>query len=256
MNYFDPQSAAARYAKGRPDFHSNTINHISNFLQLDKKLDTALDIACGTGLSTQALLTIANNVYGTDPSQEMLNLALQSDKIQYAIASAEKQPFADHSVDLITVSSAVHWFAIDQFLTEANRLLKTKAWLVLYENYFIADMVGNEKFSNWFQTFYLKKYPSPPRNNSYDWTNENLIPRHFNLVNEERFTNAISFNKKQLALYFTTQSNIIAAVEHKGTTYEQAENWLSRELDSFFENDKTIKTINYGNWIKFIQQMN
>lgn len=256
MNYFTPKTAAERYSKGRPDFHSNTIKHIKDYLRLDKKLNNALDIACGTGLSTKALLEIATNVYGTDTSKEMLNFASQPDKIRYSIASAERQPFTDNYFDLITVSSGVHWFDIDRFLIEANRLLKSKSWLVLYENYFISEMVGNDKFTNWFPNIYLKKFPSPPRNNAYSWTNENLNPKNFNFVTEERFKNPIVFNKKQLALYFTTQSNIIAAVEKNEITYEEAGNWLDKELASFFDNDDTTRTINYGNWIKFIQRAN
>lgn len=256
MNYFNPKTAAERYSKGRPDFHSYTIKHVKNYLHLNKKLDKALDIACGTGLSTKALLEIATNVYGTDTSQEMLNLAAQADKINYSVAPAEQQPFSDSSFDLITVCSGVHWFEIDKFLIEANRLLKSKSWLVLYENYFISEMVGNDNFTNWFPNVYLKKYPSPPRNNSYSWTNENLNPKNFTFVTEERFKNAIVFNKKQLALYFTTQSNIISAVEKGETTYEQVESWLDKELASFFDNDDTEQTIHYGNWIKFIQRAN
>jgi ubiquinone/menaquinone biosynthesis C-methylase UbiE len=147
MNYFHPKAAAERYLKGRPDFHSNTIKHIKDYLRLDKKLNNALDVACGTGLSTKALLKIATNVFGTDISQEMLKLALQPDKINYAVAPAEQQPFADNTFDLITVSSGVHWFDIDKFLIEANRLLKSKSWLVLYENHFISEMVGNDNFA-------------------------------------------------------------------------------------------------------------
>jgi SAM-dependent methyltransferase len=87
--------------------------------------------------------------------------AYQSDSIQYTLAAAEQQPFADNNFDLITVSSGVHWFDIDRFLAEANRLLKPGAWLVLYENHFIAEMVGDESFTNWFPEVYLKKFPSP-----------------------------------------------------------------------------------------------
>ncbi len=93
MNYFNPKTAAERYSKGRPDFHSNTIKHIRDYIQTGNKLDKALDIACGTGLSTQALLEIATDVYGTDTSQEMLNFALQPDKIHYSIASSEQPTF-------------------------------------------------------------------------------------------------------------------------------------------------------------------
>ncbi|WP_373492709.1 class I SAM-dependent methyltransferase [Aquiflexum sp.] len=256
MNYFNPRNSAERYSIGRPDFHSNTINHIKENLHIDRKLDRALDIACGTGLSTKALLDIAIEVYGTDTSQEMLNLALEKDKIHYQIASAEQQPFTDNTFDLITVSSGVHWFDIDKFLMEANRLLKSKSWLVLYDNFFISEIVGKKDFSNWFPEVYKKKFPSPPRNNTYLWTNENLFIKNFNLVTEERFKNTVAFSKKQLALYFTTQSNIIAAVEKNETTYEEVENWLDRELSPFFDNDFQTQEINYGNWIKYIQRLN
>jgi len=82
------------------------------------------------------------------------------------------------------------------------------------------------------------------------------MPKNFNFVNEERFENSIAFNKKQLALDFTTQSNIIAAVEKNQITYEQVESWLDQELASFFDNDNATQTINYGNWIKYIQRAN
>ena len=256
MNYFNPKTAAERYSKGRPDFHSNTIKQINDYLHLDKKLNNALDVACGTGLSTKALLDIAINVYGTDISQEMLNFASKPDKIHYSIASAEQQPFEDNHFDLITVSSGIHWFDIDKFLIEANRLLKSRSWLVLYENHFISEMVRNDNFSNWFPNIYLKKFPSPPRNNAYAWTNENLNPKNLKFIREERFKNSVILTKKQLTLYFTTQSNIIAAVEKKQTTYEQVENWLDQELASFFDNDDMTQTINYGNCIKYIQRAN
>lgn len=256
MNYFNSKTAAERYSKGRPDFHSNTIKHIKDYLHFDKKIKNALDIACGTGLSTKALLEIADNVYGTDISSEMLKFALHPDKINYSIALAEQQSFADNFFDLITVSSGVHWFDIDKFLIEANRLLKSKSWLVLYENYFISEMVGNKNFTNWFPNIYLKKFPSPPHNNGYAWTNENLNAKNFNFITEERFKNSVPLTKKQLALYFTTQSNITVAVERNQTTYEQVENWLERELASFFENDDVTQTVNYGNWIKYIQHAN
>jgi len=254
MNYFSPRTAAERYSKGRPDFHGTIIKHVKDYLQLDNKLDKALDIACGTGLSTKALLEIATDVYGTDTSQEMLNFAMQKEKINYSVAPAEQQPFADNNFDLITVSSGVHWFDIDKFLMEASRLLKSKSWLVLYENYFISEMIGNDNFTDWFRNVYLKKFPSPPRNNAYSWTKQNLAPKNFTFVTEKRFKNSIVAVKTQLALYFTTQSNIISAVEKGETTYEQVENWLDKELASFFDNDNTTQTINFGNWIKFIQR--
>jgi ubiquinone/menaquinone biosynthesis C-methylase UbiE len=256
MNYFDSKTAAERYSKGRTDFHTNTISHIKEYLHLDKKLDKALDVACGTGLSTKALLDIANDVCGTDISQQMLEFASQRDEIRYFVARAEQQPFADNTFDLITVSSGVHWFDIDKFLIEANRLLKRKSWLVIYENHFISEMVGVDSFADWFPTVYLKKFPSPPRNDAYIWSNENLRPKNLIFLAEEKFKNCVKLTKKQLVFYFTTQSNIISAVEKGETTYAEVENWLDMQLTSFFGNDDMIQTINYGNWIKYIQRAN
>ncbi|MFT3912291.1 MAG: class I SAM-dependent methyltransferase [Ferruginibacter sp.] len=254
MNYFEPYTAAERYSKGRPRFHSNTIRHISDFLQLKNKLGSALDIACGTGLSTKPLLEIAANVYGTDTSQSMLNFALDKDKIKYAIAAAAQQPFEDNYFDLVTVGSGVHWFDIDTFLPEARRVLKNKSWLVLYDNFFIAAMENNPGFKDWHQQVYLNKFPAPARNDKYDWSDENLKEQHFDLVKEETFTNPVSFNKNELALYFTSQSNIISVVEKNETTYEEVEDWLDKELTVFFINNKVSQIINFGNWIKYIQK--
>ena len=255
INYFDLRVVAERYAGGRPDFHSNTIARIKKFLKLEKNLDTVLDVACGTGLSTKALSAISNNVFGTDISPEMLKYAEQTDKINYLIAKAEQQPFADNEFDLITVSSGVHWFEIDLFLQEANRILNNKAWLVIYDNYFISEMPEVEEFKDWFPKVYLPKYPSPPRNNRYEWTNQNLNRKNFNLTISDEFKNSISFTKKQLIYYFTTQSNITTVMENGETNYEEIENWLTKELSKIFPTDETTQIINFGNQIKFVQKI-
>ncbi|MEO9147351.1 MAG: class I SAM-dependent methyltransferase [Ginsengibacter sp.] len=254
MNYFSPKNTAERYAKGRPFFHPNTIQHIKGFIKFDNKLENALDVACGTGLSTTALVEIAENVFGTDISEEMLKLVLNPQTIKYLKASAENLPFENNYFDIITVSSGVHWFNIDDFLQEANRVLKSKSWLVLYENHFISEMPGVENFTNWFPNVYLKKYPSPKRNNSYAWTPENLRGKGFMFVNEEKFKNEVEFTKEQLILYFTTQSNITAAVENRISDYEEIEKWLDKELTPFFGNEQKRK-INFGNWIKYLQKI-
>ena len=254
MNYFSQKNAAERYSKGRPYFHRNTIKHIREFIQIESKLENALDVACGTGLSTTALLDIAENVFGTDTSDEMLKLVLKPQEIQYSKASAENLPFEHDYFDIITVSSGVHWFDIDKFLREASRILRSNSWLTLYENYFISEMLEVEEFDNWFPDVYLKKYPSPKRNNNYVWTDENLKDKGFKLIYVETFKNPVNFTKEQLILYFTTQSNVTATVENKLSGYEEIEDWLDKELTPFFGSERK-RTINYGNWVKYLQKI-
>lgn len=254
MNYFDPKNTAERYAKGRPRFHAVTIEKIKETLKIESKLENALDVACGTGLSTEVLLKLAKNVFGTDTSKEMLKNASRKDLINYAIAKAESQPFLDNQFDIMTVCSGIHWFDIDQFLMESNRLLKTNAHLVIYDNFFISEMKYTPSFKRWFPETYLTRFPSPKRNNNYDWSNQNLNKFQFELIKEDSFINEVEFSKDELILYFTTQSNITDAIG-KGKNYLEIENWLRDELSSFYDNDEDKKIICFGNWIKYLKRI-
>lgn len=182
----------------------------------------------------------------------MLNVAENKNLITYKVAPAEKQPFNDNFFDIVTVSSGVHWFNINDFLNETNRILKSKSWLVIYDNFFISEMQDVSEFSTWFSEIYCSKYPSPSRNDNYEWTEQNLEPKNFSLVKNEEFKNEIEFTLEKLILYFTTQSNIAAQIENSNTSYIEVENWLREQLKPFFK--KEIRKINYGNWIKYLQK--
>lgn len=254
INYFSPKQAAERYAKGRPDFHQQTIARVRSYLKIGSKVEKALDVACGTGLSTKALLDISKEVFGTDPSNEMLSHALAPEQIRYSLAMAEAQPFPSATFDLITVSSGVHWFEVDSFLREAARLLKPNGALVIYDNFFLAEMENEPEFKQWFNEVYLAKFPSPPRNDAYKWEREKLSLLGFDFEFEDSFKNEVDFTKGQLAMYFTSQSNIISQVEKSMITYEEAESWLNKELEVFYKSDQQIQRMNYGNWIKYLRK--
>ena len=255
MNYFSPYTSAERYAKGRPNFHDNSILHVKEFLKLASKFDSALDVGCGTGLSTQALLKIAHRVYGTDSSQAMLSFALQKEKIVYQVSNAIEQPFENNFFDLVSVCSGVHWFEIDEFLSEANRILKSKFWLILYDNFFLGEMEGKPEFKSWYEHVYLQKFPPPKRNDNYNWEKEELKNMNFDFVSEEKFLNQVSLNKNELILYFTTQSNIISEVETNHNSYKEVERWLDTELSKFFIDAQTKQIIIFGNWIKYLKKI-
>jgi ubiquinone/menaquinone biosynthesis C-methylase UbiE len=237
----------------KEDVHAYSIQRISAFLGLNQKFDNALDVACGTGLSTRALAQIAKKVEGIDASREMLRLAQEDSSIRYTEAPAEKMPFGDDLFDLVTVASGVHWFDIDAFLKEVFRILKPGSWLVLYENYFDPAIQPPGLFAAWCAGYY-RLFPSPARSNKYDWKDENLRPGGLRFVKELRSTYSIPMTRSQLALYFTTQSNVIARIENGERTFEEVEDWLVQELTPFFANSGDQRQIFFGNWIKFIQK--
>jgi ubiquinone/menaquinone biosynthesis C-methylase UbiE len=157
--------------------------------------------------------------------------------------------------DLLTVCSGVHWFNIDAFLAEAYRILKSDGWLILYDNFFLSEMKDMVEFQSWFPEVYLAKFPSPARNNNYNWSPEHLSLKNFTLQKEEVFKNETSFLKEELILYFTTQSNISAVVESRAYNYAEIEDWLNIELKRFFPDPKEKRTLYYGNKIQYLQKI-
>jgi len=214
------------------------MDRIKEQLKLNEKVDRALDVGCGTGLSTIALKTLAVSVIGVDISDDMIQFGPKEEGISYINASAEDlSMFEDESFDLITTSLAFHWFDHTRFLSEANRVLKTGRWLIPYTNGFYGVMEGNDNFEKWNNESYATKYPSPPRNTTR-LTAELGGNFGFSNFHSEKFQNIIEFTAEEVSGYLTTQSNIIAAVEQGSETIEEVYEWLYGNIQPFFESKK------------------
>lgn len=233
MNFFGFTSAAERYASGRPYFHAVVIERLKEFLSLTGKVALALDVGCGTGLSSVALKGLASRVVGVDAAQAMLAHAPLDACIAYAAARAEALPFGPHAFELMTLSQVSHWLDRPKFFAEARRVLRPSAWLIAYDAYFTADTTENNEFKAWHQSVYLKHFPSPPRSPvalmSADVAGTGLQLRH-----EERLPHSISFTPEQLVEYLLTQSNVIAMVEGGAREIGEVRRWLSENVRPFF----------------------
>lgn len=96
------------------------------------------DIGSGTGILTKQLLEKGFTVLGVEPNSEMRHMAEQNLN-SYALftslaASAESTTIESHSIDLITVAQAFHWFDISQFKKECRRILKDNGKISLIWN--------------------------------------------------------------------------------------------------------------------------
>ena len=52
MRLFDTPETAKGYARNRPYFHPHVIGRVKSYLNPAEKLNAALDVGCGAGLST------------------------------------------------------------------------------------------------------------------------------------------------------------------------------------------------------------
>lgn len=233
MNFFSSKTAAERYTEGRPYFHPLVIEQIRTFLSLTKPVARAVDVGCGTGLSTIALKEIAREIVGVDASPEMIALAERDARIEYRVADALSLPFGESGFDLMTLCSAFHWLEREKFLREAGRVLRSQGWLIVYDNYFSGRMEENAAFETWYRESHVRKYPPPPRTWA-NFTGEDSGNEGFHLAGQEQYQNKISFSIEGLIDYLTTQSNVIAAVEVGGADISEVRLWLRENLKPLF----------------------
>lgn len=94
--------------------------------------DKVLDVACGTGNYTVALLQHGLNMTGTDISEEMLTTARQkSDQIPWIEANARNLPFDTASYRGATCILAIHHFGdLLQPFREVHRILDNGRFVI------------------------------------------------------------------------------------------------------------------------------
>lgn len=108
------------YARYRPHYPPELFAHLAS---LAPGRDRAWDCATGNGQAAVALAGFFGRVCATDASAEQLAQAAPHPKIEYRVALAEAGGLPDHSVQLVTVAQALHWFDFDRFYPEVRRVL-------------------------------------------------------------------------------------------------------------------------------------
>ncbi|KAM4626354.1 putative methyltransferase isoform 1-T2 [Discoglossus pictus] len=97
--------------------------------------ELAVDVGCGTGRSTRPLAPYFHKVIGIDISETQINEARKhtsEENVSYLVSPAEDLPLEDSSVDLVNAGMAAHWFPMDKFLKEADRVLKPRGCIALH----------------------------------------------------------------------------------------------------------------------------
>ncbi|XP_038643818.1 putative methyltransferase DDB_G0268948 [Scyliorhinus canicula] len=139
VNFFKEHSHVAMYRKSRLSSPSQVDELVLNYLKAKKgkPFTLAVDIGCGSGQSTRGLASYFDKVVGIDMSEAQIEEAKKvdgPDNVSYRQGLAEDLEFEDGSVDLVTSGAAAHWFNMEKFMKEAERVLKPKGCVALYCN--------------------------------------------------------------------------------------------------------------------------
>jgi ubiquinone/menaquinone biosynthesis C-methylase UbiE len=125
----DYSSFAGKYAQSRPGYPAELFHRLASLLEPRK---VAWDCATGNGQAAVALVEHFDRVIATDVSAEQIRHAAQHPQIEYRVASAEESGLDDRSVDVATVASALHWFDLDCFYSEATRVIRPQGLLAAW----------------------------------------------------------------------------------------------------------------------------
>ncbi|WP_160720508.1 class I SAM-dependent methyltransferase [Bacillus sp. USDA818B3_A] len=125
------------YAKSRPSYPSEYIDYLISEVSLNEDSMVA-DIGSGTGIFSRQLLERGYTVIGVEPNDDMRTVAEQTLKPYSGFisvkATAENTTINDNRIDLVTVAQAFHWFDMEPFRVECQRILKQDGRVALVWN--------------------------------------------------------------------------------------------------------------------------
>ena len=158
-------SEAAKYATSRPSHPEAIVKNAIQFLKekYSGPLYQAVDVGCGTGISTKNLFPHFQSILGVDASEAMVKEAQAAgyhNSMRFLPASAEKLPVPEGSVQLALVGRAIHYFDTAKFYEELNRVLVDNGIICYYSVHFpsISSPANPEFGAHVHETFwkYLK----------------------------------------------------------------------------------------------------
>jgi ubiquinone/menaquinone biosynthesis C-methylase UbiE len=127
---YDSERLAVAYAFDRPSVHGEFVRSAG----LTRHADRALDVGCGAGLSTAALVPLARHVVGLKPIPAMLtHRGTVAPQARFVIAEAERLPFADASFDLVAAAGSLNYADLPSAFGEVARVLTRDGTFLLYD---------------------------------------------------------------------------------------------------------------------------
>lgn len=204
---------AALYSIYRPVYPPELFQYIAG---LARGRTRVWDCATGNGQAAVALAEYFDEVIATDASPQQLAHATPHEKVSYAVAQAEASGISSGSVDLVTVAQALHWFDLDDFYREVNRVLVRGGAIAVWG---YADPVMDdpelERIVHAFNRGTIEKYWTANRDLLLDCYR--TLPFPFRELPTSNFRLEKRWTLAQLAGYFRTWSATNRYIDENGT---------------------------------------
>jgi len=189
------------YAAFRPklqqEVYDFVIKQVSDF-------NLAWDVGTGNGQTAVELSKVFKQVVATDISENQLAHAVPAPNIIYKKEPAEHSSLEDHSVDLITIAQAIHWFNFDEFYTTVRRVAKPGAVIAAFS--YAMFRAEDKKVDDLIQQFYADSFPYWDPERKYIDAHYKTIPFPFKEIAAPVFYISYEWNIEQVIGYMRTWS--------------------------------------------------
>ena len=248
---FAHDRVAAGYASARPVLHGEAFSRVRDVIDAPWPLRRGLDVGCGTGLSSVALLDLVREVTGVDAALPMLRRATSARHVHYVASRAEDLPFISGSFDLIAACGSLDWVDRARFLPRAGELLATGGWLVPLDFGDRGRSPDVGALENWHREVFHGSFPTPPSRDPLVGADEAdraglTPPAHHDFATHCLFTAA------GYADFLMTESSVIAAVEYGDQTPGEIRRWLEEEITSLFGDEP--RRVAFGGYIQVLRK--
>lgn len=249
---FQHDRVAAGYASARPYLHPEVFARVRETIGSEARRRRALDVGCGTGLSSIALLDLAEEVVGVDAALDMLRRASRAKGVRYVASGAEALPFRDGSFDLVVACGSMDWVDRTRFMPRAAAVVPAGGWLVSLDFGDTGRSPEIPGLARWYDEVLQVRYPRPPASDPMI-TPEEAARHGFGAPCQRDFASAVSFTARQYAAFLMTESAVIAAVEYGDETEDGVRAWLEAELEPLFAGE--TRRVAFGGYIQALRRL-
>jgi len=203
MNFKDHFSRQADiYLKARPTYPDELFEFLAS---ISPAKELCWDCATGNGQAAVSLAKHFKKVIATDGSEKQIANAIAKENIKYHVVTAEESGLENHSADLISAATAVHWFNHNLFYKEAVRVAKPNGVLAVWTYSSATINAEIDEVMEWFAYTYLYDYW--PDGRWYVRNQYKTLPFPFEEMKAPDFFCHMNWNKEQWLNYLRSWSS-------------------------------------------------